>query len=366
MNPALHGLRGFAAMLVLLFHWSTAFPEVNNWLAGITFGPKAWMNLSLPLAVGWQGVPLFFVLSAYLLTSQWRERALDLTTIARFWKRRLFRIYPAVWLQVLLLVFFSLWIFPIVPSLKMADWVCNIFLWINLPPMFIQPINGVWWTLPIELMFYLVLPLLIYLQRRSHWLVVSLLCLMITMLWRSHVVSQLSGTDIAQKQYILDALPGSIFTFASGFALAFIPSVLSRQKFLLLLPVFFAAYCFLEYLQWENASTYWRGGWLLIVRGPLLSVIVALGVYLVLNASFKVGLFSNRVLVWCGNLSFGIYLWHFPVLQFMQSHFAADLTGRRGSLLALCVCLLLTFSLAAISYYLVERPLMGWGKPVRQ
>ena len=41
----------------------------------------------------------------------------------------------------------------------MATLPLQFLLWINLPPFMAQPINGVWWTLPVELGFYLLLPL---------------------------------------------------------------------------------------------------------------------------------------------------------------------------------------------------------------
>ena len=58
-------------------------------------------------------------------------------------------------------------------------------------------------------------------------------------------------------------------------------------------------------------------------------------------------------MVWIGTVSYGAYLWHFPVLIELDS----ARTGTRGpGLLALRVAT--TFALAAASYYLIERPVM--------
>ncbi|MEO6172378.1 MAG: acyltransferase [Arenimonas sp.] len=362
MNPALHGLRGFAALMVLLFHWSTFFPAVNTWLAGIKFGPSPWMNLSLPLAVGWQGVPLFFVLSAYLLTSQWINRPLTKSTLATFWKRRFLRIYPAVWFQLACLLVFSSLIFSTAKPLHGVELINNIVLWIHLPPTMTEPLNGVWWTLPIELMFYLALPLLVYLQRSWSLLLVVLICLVSSLLWRIGVIWYFHGIALPEKIYIIDAIPGSLFTFSVGFFLAFIPTGISKSNFFSLLLFVCLFYFSLEYLQWEFETSYWQGSWIMVVWGPLFACVVGAAVYLTLNSPFRLGLFTNRLLIWCGNLSFGIYLWHYPVLNALQTYWSASLDGRFGSLIALGAGLIITLCFAATSYYLIERPLMGWGK----
>ncbi|MEO8000868.1 MAG: acyltransferase [Arenimonas sp.] len=363
LNPALHGLRGFAAMWVLMFHWSFFFPAINNWLVTMSFGPKIWMNLSLPLAVGGQGVSLFFVLSAYLLTTQWLHRPLTSETIAKFWKRRFLRIYPAVWFQLILLIAISNFFYPVIKSISLWEFIRNASLWIYLPPTMSEPINGVWWTLPIELMFYLVLPLLIFLQHRWNWKLVVLLCLLTTLLWRLGVRWYYPGRDLSQVLFVLSALPGVLFTFAAGFALAFIPISVQKNKLAYWLIFLSAAYFLLEYAQWENLATYWRGSALLMVWEIWLAVLVAIAVYLVLGWPYKLNIFKHPLMIWCGNLSFGIYLWHYPVLQFSHEHWPPDWGwGRAGSIVALALCLAITFGLAAISYYAIERPLMGWAK----
>ena len=53
---------------------------------------------------GWLGVPLFFVLSGYLLGSKVIDQRLNRGFITRFWRRRLLRIYPAVWFHLLVLL----------------------------------------------------------------------------------------------------------------------------------------------------------------------------------------------------------------------------------------------------------------------
>ena len=93
--PALHGLRGLAALAVLLFHWYQFFPAAASVIrperfAGTVLDPTAYLGF------GWMGVPLFFVLSGYLLGGQVARVELTGTFLKRFWVRRFLRIYPAV------------------------------------------------------------------------------------------------------------------------------------------------------------------------------------------------------------------------------------------------------------------------------
>jgi len=67
---------------------------------------------------------------------------------------------------------------------------------------------------------------------------------------------------------------------------------------------------------------------------------------------------STRPMIALGDWSFGIYLWHFPVLQLSHRLYPEWGATAFTSLLALGVTLVLTLSLAALSFTQLERPLM--------
>ena len=64
-------------------------------------------------------------------------------------------------------------------------------------------------------------------------------------------------------------------------------------------------------------------------------------------------------LVWLGNISFGIYLWHYPLLILLQRTVLQDWTTPLLNTMALLVTLAGTLALASASYYLLENPLMS-------
>ncbi len=96
-------------MAVLLYHWGAAFTPFNSIRRVMVlplFGTS--FDLGMLLDFGHLGVPLFFILSGYLLTAQLIARELKPQVAYRFWLRRAMRIYPAFWLQLVALVAIAL------------------------------------------------------------------------------------------------------------------------------------------------------------------------------------------------------------------------------------------------------------------
>jgi peptidoglycan/LPS O-acetylase OafA/YrhL len=174
-------MRGFAALLVAFFHcrqvtWigMGAFHRLPS--AHHLFEPgtiAAW--LTLPVAWGSAGVPIFFVISGYCIHRSGAARLLanpDYRLDARdFWLRRLVRIYPVLIAALLLTAAvdtFSLQLLPV--SHKILSIGPRAFL-VNL--LSLQGLagktygsNGALWTLSIEVQFYAIYPLLFALRRR--------------------------------------------------------------------------------------------------------------------------------------------------------------------------------------------------------
>jgi peptidoglycan/LPS O-acetylase OafA/YrhL len=65
------------------------------------------------------------------------------------------------------------------------------------------------------------------------------------------------------------------------------------------------------------------------------------------------------VLVWIGRISYGVYLWHFPLLTFVPPLVARVLPpGRRALYAAFLLQIGLSIGLAAISFYWIEQPFL--------
>ncbi|HEY1609075.1 MAG TPA: acyltransferase [Paraburkholderia sp.] len=172
-------MRGFAALLVAYFHCRQV-----TWIGMGAFhhsGARllepgsiaAW--LTLPIAWGSAGVPIFFVISGYCIHRSGAGRLLAnpgyRLDARHFWLRRFVRIYPVLFAALLLTAAadtLSLSLPPV--SHKILDIGPHAFL-VNL--LSLQGVagktygsNGALWTLSIEVQFYAIYPLLFALRRR--------------------------------------------------------------------------------------------------------------------------------------------------------------------------------------------------------
>ncbi|WP_109484145.1 acyltransferase [Paraburkholderia sp. C35] len=172
-------MRGFAALLVAYFHcrqveWVGM--QSFHQLAGKSFDLNTIVAyLTLPIAWGSAGVPIFFVISGYCIHRSAAQRLVAnpayRLNAANFWARRFARIYPVLFAALVLtlaLDWTSLHFLPV--NHKILDIGPKAFL-VNL--FSLQGVagktygsNGALWTLSLEVQFYLVYPLLLALRRK--------------------------------------------------------------------------------------------------------------------------------------------------------------------------------------------------------
>ena len=154
---ALDGLRGIAVLLVVLSHLSNADLFL---LPGLDFR-----------GTGKYGVYLFFSLSAFLLTRPLLRDDADLVAPRgwiRYALRRALRILPLYWL-----VLFTNWAVtqwaptPAMPSLTTDEWIGHLLF---------QQGKGVYWTIPVEVSYYFVLPFVAATYRALRLELVAISC----------------------------------------------------------------------------------------------------------------------------------------------------------------------------------------------
>jgi peptidoglycan/LPS O-acetylase OafA/YrhL len=360
-NPRLHALRGIAAAAVMLFHWEQFFPAFGALVQGYVPADSL-IDPTVYVGFGWMGVPLFFILSGWLLGGQVIRADINPGYLRQFWSRRFLRIYPAVWAELLILLLIAGSIPGLVNQASYDTLHLQFLLWLNLPPFMAAPLNGVWWTLPVELGFYLLLPLLGWCAGFINWRALLVGSLLITLGWRFWIFSSTEVENYVAILPVLDSLLGTLFTFMLGFSLNFLPdSVAFEQR---RRGVIIGLLLLLALMQWQlwMDAVYWSGHWILVVWPPLVALSIAVLVYHLKEPLPGRSWLASPVLVWLGHVSFGIYLWHFQVMRAMVLLYPDAWSTPAQSGLALMIAVPVTLVLAALSFYLIERPLMGWGK----
>jgi len=360
-NPVLHGLRGLAAMAVLLFHWKGSYPHAALAYKDVTFLGTNW-DLFFWANMGWNGVHWFFVLSGYLLAAKLLQDQTTLSAgaIGRFWQRRILRIYPGVWAQLTLLLPFS-YLMGLHAGYDWYQVLGNYLLWSHPMPGGTQFFNGVYWTLPLELSFYLLLPFIVLLHRWLGFWTVLMLATAVTLGWRFGLV-WLNETGRAQipLTVLRTVLPGMLFIFMAGYAITRFPQNMSDRTRYGLLFFGLAAYVFWHLLLVERRGSAPRFEAFMLTWELVLAALIAFIVALLLKPLWGFRWLGSRPLVFLGDISFGIYLWHFPVLRLLRRVVPGNWATEEASWMALGICLVVTLPLAVMSYRLVEKPVQNW------
>jgi peptidoglycan/LPS O-acetylase OafA/YrhL len=358
-----------AALGVLAYHaWLLA--HMPDPAPGV---PVLSPGLDWLLRIGWSGVDVFFTLSAFLLTLPF-ARAAKAGAPPPDWRaylrRRGARILPAYWLQLGLVFAAALaglaWGRATPPWPGWHSAVAHLVLWLNAWPR-IEPLFAHWWTLPVEFGFYLLLPLLAWAltPRRWPWL---LGLVVVAWAWRAYWLLH-PRTDYAHLAWV-DQLPGRIDQFAIGMLAAWAwvcheargRQVAPRSANALLLASGLAFLALPGMLLLDGRPNVnpsvslhpvvlaWHG----LASVPVAGLLVAC----VAGAPWATRGLASRPMLWLGDISYSVYLWHLPVIAWVVWQSGELATGDFWPYFA--ACLLLTLGLASASWWCVERPAQAW------
>jgi peptidoglycan/LPS O-acetylase OafA/YrhL len=134
-------LRGIAILMVVIFHYTARY-----WEAYSTTSINQPHSFVFP---GWLGVDLFFIISGYCISLTVQ----NIQTVSGFWAARFSRLQPA-YMACAALTFITLTLFPLAnQSVSVTELIGN-FIWLNSIPTLFSHIDGVYWSLIVELKFY--------------------------------------------------------------------------------------------------------------------------------------------------------------------------------------------------------------------
>jgi peptidoglycan/LPS O-acetylase OafA/YrhL len=369
--PLLDAMRGIAAGMIVLCHTA----GVSTFSTDNALGAYA-ARLNM-------GVTLFFLLSGFLLYRPFiaaRLQGRPPIRIRDYTRRRVLRIVPAYWIALTLL---ALW--PGLAGLWEGDWwryyaFAQIY-WQESTLFGIPPA----WSLCVEISFYLALPFLAAglarlgrgreprAQVRLEITALALIALA-CMGFRTYM-------QITEGSYVLlNTLLAFIDWFAYGMILAVVSvwwqgreeesrvlSAIGRRPWLpwalFLIPFWIVSTqlnlprgFFLVYDTWNYMGEH-------VLYALCCALLLLPAIFGDARGGWPRRLLANRVLAWTGLVSYGVFLYHAPLLVELQEAGATDWIPGSSYLSLTFFTFAVAFVCAALSYYLVERPALRFKDP---
>ena len=367
----LDGLRALAIAAVVVYHLDPA------WLPG-----------------GFLGVDVFFVVSGFLITTLLQREALAHGRIAfgRFWTRRARRLLPALVACVV--------VSTVAARVAHHDLVVHIDRqllgaltfstnWVEIlagssyfdqtaPQLFMN-----FWSLAVEEQFYLVWPLvvaalltttLVRRRRTTVGLALSLgVALLSTVLM---AVLYVPGDDATRVYYgtdthVMGLMLGAAlaFAWASPLRLRYASTWLAWRR-----PLTGVALAVLGVLMWvlrEDSTLTFRGGLALACVATVVLVAALLPVRPLAGGGAHTDpapepdsrwrtAMAAEPMTWIGRRSYGIYLWHWPVIVIVGQEMRTA-PGTFQYAVSAIWCVIVTIALSDLSYRFVEAPIRVWG-----
>ncbi len=358
---SLDGLRAVALLIIMGYHFGV------GWLQG-----------------GFLSLDIFYVLSGYLITglllSEYRKRSA--IKLSAFWLRRARRLLPALLIVLVVVTLMVRYAEPagLYPDFRISA-LSALFYFSNWWQIAAQsnyffatgpvyPLTHTW-SLAVEEQFYLIWPLVVlavmtlsgtFKRGLRNLLVVSAVGAVGSIVEMALLYSPTAnnttrlyfGTDTHAQSILIGAVLACTLTVIQGRrgSEGMAPPAttpMARRLLTGLGLVGLAGTFTLTYTQKGATSFDYHGGFAL---SALSAAAIIVGSACVPRGPMARAL-SLSPLVWMGTVSYGAYLWHYPVFVYLD----AARTGTTG-LGLLAIRFAVTFSLAGVSFYLVERPVM--------
>jgi peptidoglycan/LPS O-acetylase OafA/YrhL len=361
----LDGLRGLAIVLVVWFHvWQI------SWLrADLPFTGGA-VNFNFIPEGGFAGVDLFFFISGFCLFYPYAQTLFDgrpLQSTATFALRRARKILPSyLACMTLLIVAGRSGIGSFADGVRQVG-LHLLFIHTWFPDAY-GSIDGVLWSLAVEVQFYVLFPALCWAAMRAPWPTFAAMALVAN----SYRFAVLHRPDVGNWY---DQLPGTLDLFAAGMLAAYLYraiAVRAPRLAALRLPwtlvafagiglffaVLHAAFDVRYDANWPWETFKWG-------RGVMCVAFVSTTLGSLFAYSLWQRMLGNPLLVFLSLISYNLYLWHQPVARFLRDHHIPHWSGADEhadpawglpfTLLSFAAML----AVATFFTYVVERPFLS-------
>ncbi|MGN6648292.1 MAG: acyltransferase family protein [Cytophaga sp.] len=331
----LDGVRGVAALMVILFHFFHGLFKSSGFV---------YDKLHKVSIFGQSGVILFFVLSGFLITRILLDTKEDESYFKKFYIRRSLRIFPLYYFALALYFFVLPFLLKGIPDCHgQGEWYFWVYLQ-NVARTFEWPSCGPshFWTLAVEEHFYLFWPLIVYLFNFEKLTKTIVIILIVTIIVRVVMLENRLGIFY--------------FTFSQMDSLAIggLLAIWERKGTLASKTIYFKialpVLAFLLIAIWYMYSG--EGNMFIQVIKPLVlsGFYVSVIGYIINTNGWVQNVFKNKILLFTGKISYGLYVYHPFVFLFIYEYL-----NSKFIIVNFITCVGMTYMVSLLSYYLFEK-----------
>jgi len=352
----LDSIRGLAAIAVVFGHFCLMLPSLPN---SIKFSPLRF------LWAGGEAVIIFYVLSGYVLSMALYHSK---TNYWGYLIKRFVRIYIPyyVWIFITFALFV---LFSPYEVMGLRDWfydkwqgsitkldIINHIVLLN--NFFTDNYNPVIWSLAQEMRISIVFPLLFLLFYKQSWkktilfaMSFSLISIFLNMLHIGKAEGFYNGYADTLHFTSMFMVGMLLFKHQEELTQLYKNMKSINRKLLIALGVFLYLYSILIYGLSQNDTTFILKDWGVVI-GVSIIIIMAIN-----NLKVK-AILNKGVFVYLGEISYSIYLCHFPITMVLFKLLYAKIP----TLFLLILCITTTILCSILSYHLIEKKCINWAK----
>lgn len=331
------GMRGLASQAVIFFHFCAISPLLQTVMISSVGIPLAWDS----------GVDFFFVLSGFLLAIPFMH--MKKISLRAYYLKRSLRILPAYYFSfIFILLFLS-------RNVSSADIITSVYFGQNFFRSTFTSINGVYWTLTIEEIFYATLPLFAILFVKGRWIFALPACVAFSTTYRE-VVYSLYHAQLQNLNFYLWQYPSYLEHYAIGVTLAalfverrFYPGKMKNSGLLI------ATIIALLLTEYFIGIKYEFQAYNLPLANLVFAVEYGCLIYFTLSSPITTRLraiFTNKISTFTGKLSYSTYVWHLPIEVTMYSLNLPVIAW-------MSISYILIIGIAFVTYHLIEKPFLN-------
>ena len=335
----IQGLRAVAVISVVAYHSGMSFPG------------------------GFVGVDMFFVISGYVISRLIANEVLSDVgfSMRRFMVRRIKRLLPILFVVVtativLLTRFFSSF-GEVQQATGTARWAsgfaANIGLFLD--DTYIALVDNPFrhlWSLAVEEQFYLVFPVLFVLYLRADQRsirssdIARRLLIAVSIASFALCVALSMSTSVTLQKFSFFSTPTRMWQFLIGVSVTLLERSVHiapswRLRFLSIASLLGIGWSLFALREWTNFPGLWAVVPTIATAGLIMSSV---------SGSFLNSALSVRPLILVGDVSYGWYLWHWPIIVIVRRQFGSGAIPSLSAVLG-------SLALSSISYVLIENPL---------